>query len=434
MPNQSNTLDETQLEIRDIINDLEEKGADGDYIYRGEPEHYNETPYFGKISSNLYRQYAEIEVDGFDIEIVQEEILTEAEAYSHETDDSFEILTQLQHYGGKTNLIDFTTDYLIAIFFACDSSDSLKKDGRIILLQQNEKSKDWIAKPRNPRHRVIAQKSIFVRHPKGFFEPEDLTIVNVPTYLKLSLMEHLRKYHGISTNVIYNDLHGFITNQSIHESAYTEFHRGLRYYIKGDESENPTEKQEAYQRAIQHYTKALELKPDIPEGYNSRGNAYRDKGEIQKAIEDYNMAIESDPQDAVPYNNRGVAYLNDSEFDKAVRDFSKSIECDPEDANAYNNLGVAYFEKGDIDKAIKEYTTAIELHPEYADAFRNRGTAWLLLKEWEKAQEDLTIALEMGLDIVVLFHRTYVGITNFEQKNDIDLPDDIKEILTTKDN
>ncbi len=36
MPNQSNTLDETQLKVRDIINELEEKVADGDYIYRGE--------------------------------------------------------------------------------------------------------------------------------------------------------------------------------------------------------------------------------------------------------------------------------------------------------------------------------------------------------------------------------------------------------------
>ena len=30
----------------------------------------------------------------------------------------FEILTEIQHYGGKTNLIDFTTDYFIALFFA----------------------------------------------------------------------------------------------------------------------------------------------------------------------------------------------------------------------------------------------------------------------------------------------------------------------------
>ena len=30
------------------------------------------------------------------------------------------ILTQLQHYESQTNLIDFTTDFNIALFFACD--------------------------------------------------------------------------------------------------------------------------------------------------------------------------------------------------------------------------------------------------------------------------------------------------------------------------
>ena len=43
----------------------------------------------------------------------------------------FEILTEIQHYGGKTNLIDFTTDYLIALFFACDGHHD--KEGRIIM-------------------------------------------------------------------------------------------------------------------------------------------------------------------------------------------------------------------------------------------------------------------------------------------------------------
>ncbi|MCE2403085.1 FRG domain-containing protein [Candidatus Poribacteria bacterium] len=41
------------------------------------------------------------------------------------------MLTQLRHYGGKTNLIDFATDYLRTLFFACDGSHD--KDGRIIM-------------------------------------------------------------------------------------------------------------------------------------------------------------------------------------------------------------------------------------------------------------------------------------------------------------
>ena len=58
--------------------------------------------------------------------------------YSAETTD-FELLTEIQHYGGKTNLIDFTTDYLIALFFACDGHHD--KDGRVILQKNGKKQK-----------------------------------------------------------------------------------------------------------------------------------------------------------------------------------------------------------------------------------------------------------------------------------------------------
>ena len=81
----------------------------------------------------------------------------------------------------KTNLIDFTTDYLVALFFACDGHHD--KDGRVIL-QKADEIQDMIKYPRNPRHRVAGQKSVFVRHPKGFIEPHKNNIVIIPANLK----------------------------------------------------------------------------------------------------------------------------------------------------------------------------------------------------------------------------------------------------------
>ena len=100
-------------------------------------------------------------------------MLEAAKDYTHET-DSFEILTELQHYGGHTNLIDFTTDNHIALFFAC--GDFLDKPGRIILFQRTEKTNEEykIREPQNPRNRVIAQKSIFVRPPKVFSNQDSM--------------------------------------------------------------------------------------------------------------------------------------------------------------------------------------------------------------------------------------------------------------------
>ena len=61
-----------------ITREIVEISANGNYIYRGEPEHYEEEPYFGKVSSALYRPVPqEYDSGRFNLERVQEEILEE---------------------------------------------------------------------------------------------------------------------------------------------------------------------------------------------------------------------------------------------------------------------------------------------------------------------------------------------------------------------
>ena len=196
--------------ILEIIGRIAETTSDGDFIYRGEPEHYE------KVSSSLWRKcQKEFKSEGFDVEAIQKKMLEESKNYTAEKDE-FEILTELQHFEGYTNLIDFTTDSHIALFFACGGP--LGEPGRIILLERTEEIKKeyQIEKPRNPQNRIIAQKSIFARPPKGFIEPEHFVEVNIPELLKEPMLDHLKKQHDISTQTVYNDLHGFIRNQNTH--------------------------------------------------------------------------------------------------------------------------------------------------------------------------------------------------------------------------
>ena len=194
-----------------ITNDVVKKSARGDYIYRGEPEHYKE------ISSSLYRPgRTEYESGQFNIQDVQNEILVAARNYIYEREKSdFEILTELQHYGSQTNLIDFTTDYQIALFFACDGAHG--EAGRIILLEKTEQiiEKYQIEKPQNPQNRVTAQKNVFVQPPNGFIDSNDVITISVPKHLKQWILIHLRQFQDISTQTIYNDLHGFIRHSEV---------------------------------------------------------------------------------------------------------------------------------------------------------------------------------------------------------------------------
>ena len=202
---------ETELNrILEIIGRIAETTADGDYIYRGEPEDYEQ------VSSSLWHECRKIfGAEAFDIEVIQERMLELAKRYTHE-EDNFEILTELQHYGGHTNLIDFTTDNHIALFFAC--AGSLGKPGRIILLERSEeiKKKYQIKEPRNPQNRIIAQKSVFVRPPNGYLDAKQYAVIDIPRSLKEPMLDHLQKQHGISTQTVYNDLHGYIRNQDTH--------------------------------------------------------------------------------------------------------------------------------------------------------------------------------------------------------------------------
>ena len=432
MTNQYQTSNDPLYDIRNIISQIEEKSAAGNYIYRGEPEHHEEPPYYGKICSSLYRQYARIEADEFDIETIQGEILNEAKAYSHETHDPIEIITQLQHYGGKTNLIDFTTDHLIALFFACNRSVSFKEDGRIILLEKDKERKNQILHPRNPRNRVIAQKSVFVRHPDGFLSPDEVEIITIPASLKQPLLTYLQKYHDISTENIYNDLHGFIINQRFHENAYSEFHRGLTSQLRGYEAETFEEKQAAYEKSIMYYSRVLKLKPDLPDAFLNRGDAYLRKGDFDLALSDFSKAIEMNPNNVNAFLNRGDAYLEREDFDLALSDFNKAIELNSDNADVYiyrgnaylkydkSNLaladfskaiemnsndaaayiirGDAYFEHGDLNLALTDFGKAIELNPDNANAYIIRGKVYHKNGEFDLAKKDYEKAIELDPD------------------------------------
>ena len=384
--NQTNPQDKQPGKVLDLVHEIAEKSASAEFFFRGEPENYP------RVSSSLYRAFEKkIKAEQFDIEIVQKEILDKAKQFTHGTDG--EILTELQHFGGKTNLIDFTTDYNIALFFACDGS--YNKDGRIIF-NEVEKIKGQVLYPRNPENRVIAQKSVFVRPPWGFIEPDD--VISVPKGLKQPILTFLRKSHGISTETIYNDLHGFIKNQGIHQSAYTEFFAGLTCSNRRDHG-----------RAISHYSKAIELKPDLYAALSNRGASYNERGETERAIDDYSKAIELKPDDAVVYLNRAIAYNQIGDVRRAIEDSNRAINLKPKLAEAFNIRGLASLEHGKAKRSIEDFSRSIELKPDDAEAYSNRGVAFSRIGEFDCAIEEYRKALDLKPDYFEVYNNRGVA-------------------------
>ena len=364
-------------------------------IYRGEPECYPE------VSSNLWRKYKEYHYhDDFDIESLQKERINAAKAHiptlannrvtipvsSIEADHKsrvivaqsvvvnrrmieaqrdLEMLTDMQHYGGETNLIDFTRDYLIALFFACDGS--FDKDGRIITLNtKHNKVQRCLKEPSNPQNRIIAQKSVFIEPPKGFIEKNlSPQIRKVPKTDKDYILEGLRIFHNISADTIYNDLHGFITRQRNRQElcgVHDAFHRGLNHHLKADRKKKQKKKKKHYDKALKFYDQALIYNSTYHQAYNKKGLIHFNRADLDEARKCFEYGLNcfdkrnsSEKVSAESY--RGLGLIEDSEdhIDGAIFNYNVAIEKYPDYHEAYADRSAAYFKKGDQKNALKDW-------------------------------------------------------------------------------
>ena len=156
----------------------------------------------------------------------------------------------------------------------------------------------------------------------------------------------------------------------------------------------------------------------------------KSREEAKGYIKLYTASLTFNPKIVEDYIKRGNAYSYIGEYDKAIPDYDQAIKLKPHYATAYYHRGVAYCKKREYDKAIKDYNEVIKREPDYAEAYSARGEAWLHLKEWERARADLIFARNAGMDISALFHKGYDSIEVFEKQNGVQLPEDIRAMLT----
>ncbi len=348
--------------VKKIIDKIKNVVSDQKCIFRGEPRMYRPP-----CSSQLYRQLEPVKDDKL-IHEEQDKYVKWTKRYMRDTHNDIDRLTELQHFGGITNFIDFTQDYLIALFFACEGN--LGKHGRLIIKNKDdytevssyadiqksfEKSMSIILHPLPTNNRVVRQASIFVTAQKGYIElirkGKDWIQINKDD--KIHVLIYLEKYHNITYNTVFDDLYGYIEQQKRTKMFERFFYQGVRFY-----------EQQKYDEAIGYFDITTKLSPKFAPVYFYRGLAYYQQEaypEYPKAIADWTKAIKFEPKHVNAYYNRGVAYAIQGNTDNAIADFTKVIELDPKKTEAYYNRGIAYREQKEFDKAIADFTKVIEL-------------------------------------------------------------------------
>jgi tetratricopeptide (TPR) repeat protein len=123
------------------------------------------------------------------------------------------------------------------------------------------------------------------------------------------------------------------------------------------------------------------------------GSRYSDP---EKAVEYYTKAIDLQKNNAELYNNRGTAYYNLEQYVLALDDFNKAINLKKDFVDAYNNRGGVFFMLGQHEAAIADFNKAISLKKDYADAYNNRGVVYISQGKKKPGISDLRKACELG--------------------------------------
>jgi len=86
------------------------------------------------------------------------------------------------------------------------------------------------------------------------------------------------------------------------------------------------------------------------------GNVGSGRAAYQRAVDLFTRAIELDPQFASAYYQRGVLYWREIQnYHHAIRDLTRVLELDPEWTDALFSRALAYQSRGDFDQAIADY-------------------------------------------------------------------------------
>jgi tetratricopeptide (TPR) repeat protein len=147
--------------------------------------------------------------------------------------------------------------------------------------------------------------------------------------------------------------------------------------------------------AIQCFSRAIELKPDLADAYNDRGAAHTVNGHEAEALRDFEQALKLDPRSAAAYGGRAAAYIHLQRYDLALADCREALALQPDLAYVYNTRGVAYANTGRVAEAIQDYTRALALDPDFAEAYNNRGHSEAVAGRLDEAIQDCSQAIEL---------------------------------------
>ena len=379
--------------------------------------------------------------------------------------NDLELLAKLQHHGAATCLLDFTTRFDIALWFACqevgkqeveekekDKDESRK--GRIFIVAINQYTQSGLGKVSSKKlKKPISyflrsnlqsikgesredskkqKKDGEARRLKGeenrirfwYWEPETLMgrmlsqesrflfgpqdipksnylYIDIEEGHKEGLLKELRQQQGLRPETVFSDIHGFADINA----------RGKPWKVKSYENcmqagMSKLQKHDELANAVKDFERAIELEPGSTDAWFYSGVAKERMGMHAEAIKNFDEAIKLDANFVTAWLHRGRAKIELEQHEDAIADYDEAIKLDAGLVSAWFYRGWAKIESERYEDAVTDYDEAIRLDAGFSVAWCARGLAKIELSRYEDAVADYDEAIRLDADFsVVWFHR-----------------------------
>ncbi len=232
--------------------------------------------------------------------------------------------------------------------------------------------------------RILRQRSLFIIGRPLIPEDEEfIKKVSISKDDKALLLKDLELL-DISQKSLFLDLYGF-SNANSAESPLLQIPdpnyllQGNEFYQKGD-----------YPKAIEAYSKHIQINSSDFQMYFFRGIAYAEAGKHPEAIRDYDKAIaqkeQAPPLVHMAYFNRGNSKSVLKHYPEALEDYTKAIETGPghNDSVLHFNRANTYADLHEFEKALADYDK-VTGPGRYSDVYFNKGTTLVALGRFSDA-------------------------------------------------